>query len=162
MTKKLTISLISLDAFGHVNPLIGVGQQLLERGHRIVFVLSKSWEGKLLKYGFEEEIYCIGDPEQAKRQSENWSKFFLEGDLLKNVSPLEKMKKLSKGIMLEKSKVMSPIIKDIIDRVKPDVVIVDAMLMVPTAFKGQKWVNLNPSNGLYNISSENQPPFGSG
>lgn len=162
MTKKLTILLIPLDAFGHVNPMIGVGQQLLERGHRIVFVLDKSWEGKLLKYGFEEEIYCIGDPEQAKRQSEEWLKLVVEYDFLKNVSPLEKMKGFSRDKMLEKSKVMSPIIKDIIDRVKPNIVIVDTMFMVPTAFKGQKWVNLNPSNGMCNISSENQPPFGSG
>ena len=124
--------------------------------------MDKSWEGKLLKYGFEEQIYSLGKPEQAKRQSEDGLKMIMQFNFLKNISPLEKLKGFSKNKKLERAKALNPIIKDIIDRIKPDAIIIDTMLMIPSAFKGQRWVNFNPSNGLCNIASENTPPFGSG
>lgn len=159
---QLTILEIPQDAFGHVNPQIGVGQQLLQRRHKIVFALDKSWEGKLLKYGFEEQIYSLDNPGQTKRQSEDGLKMVMQFSFLKNISPLEKLKGFSKNKKLKRAKALDPIIKDTIDRIKPDVIIIDTMLMIPLAFKGQRWVNFNLSNGLCNIASENTPPFGSG
>ena len=86
----------------------------------------------------------------------------MQFSFLKNISPLEKLKGFSKNKKLKRAKALDPIIKDTIDRIKPDVIIIDTMLMIPSAFKGQRWVNFNLSNGLCNIASENTPPFGSG
>ena len=45
-----------MEGVGHVNATIGIAEALKDRGHRIVYVVLNSFEGKLKKYGFEEEL----------------------------------------------------------------------------------------------------------
>ena len=57
MANKLTILFAPIDAVGHVNACIGLAEALKDRGHRIVFLVSKPYSGQLFSYGFEEEIF---------------------------------------------------------------------------------------------------------
>jgi UDP:flavonoid glycosyltransferase YjiC (YdhE family) len=59
MNKFLTILFVPIDGIGHVNACIGIAEALKERGHKIIFAISKSWNEKLVKYGFEEELMKI-------------------------------------------------------------------------------------------------------
>ena len=56
MTKMLTILFSAVDGVGHVNACIGLAEVLHKRGHKIVFVVGKEFEGKLTSFGFHEEI----------------------------------------------------------------------------------------------------------
>ena len=43
-------------AYGPTNNCIGIGNELLKRGHRVVFAAERSWQGKLAALGFEEDL----------------------------------------------------------------------------------------------------------
>lgn len=40
--KKLAVFFYCVDAYGHINPFIGVAQQLYNSGHRIIFAIKPS------------------------------------------------------------------------------------------------------------------------
>ena len=90
--KPLNIVFYPMDPVGHVNASIGVAQVLLEAGHRIQFIISELWKGKLVGYGFEEVVV----PQEAKPviddPSANSSHQFQRGGALDSVSPLQKAK----------------------------------------------------------------------
>jgi len=46
-------------AFGPTNNCIGIGAELVRRGHRVVFAAESSWKGRLEPFGFEEELYDL-------------------------------------------------------------------------------------------------------
>ena len=64
MVKKV-ILFTPMDGHGHVNSCVGVAQVLLAKGHRIVFAVDAAWKGKLVKYGFEEELISTDDKEDG-------------------------------------------------------------------------------------------------
>jgi len=70
MSKKLTILIAPVSAVGHMNACIGLAEVLVSRGHKVVFVVDKPYEGKLVSYGFEEEIR----EELKPKDSENGEK----------------------------------------------------------------------------------------
>src|SRR5690625_684034 len=61
MMRKLTIIAAPICAVGHVNATAGLTLPLLSRGHRVIFLLEKSFEGQLSKLGFQEVIYEINE-----------------------------------------------------------------------------------------------------
>ena len=44
-------------AWGPTNNCVAIGNVLLARGHRVVFVVDASFDGELEKRGFEERVF---------------------------------------------------------------------------------------------------------
>ena len=55
-TQPRTFLFMPESAYGPTNNCIGIGNELIERGHRVVFAAEASWAGKLAALGFEEDL----------------------------------------------------------------------------------------------------------
>jgi MGT family glycosyltransferase len=49
-------------AYGPTNNCIGIGNELLRRGHRVVFAAERSWAGRLETLGFVEDLVDLTEP----------------------------------------------------------------------------------------------------
>src|SRR5882724_1349359 len=107
MPKKLTILVAPVPAVGHMNACIGLAEVLLSRGHKVVFIVDKSYEGKLVSYGFEEELLEPSEPlkpndaqngetPKNSKPGEEAAGDLLNSGLLSGVSSVEKLKLMSK------------------------------------------------------------------
>ena len=160
MNRKLTILMTTVNAHGSLNPFIGLSQMLHKAGHRIVFAISESMKGRLEKYGFEEELY----EELCLERSPTTN--FLTMGLVSDKTTFEKVIGYPK-LFLWKLKYFNeetePNISQIIDKIKPDLIINDAMLSIPCIINSKiPWISLIPSNPLVAFDDERFPPFGSG
>ena len=54
--ERRTFLFMPESAYGPTNNCIGIGNELLKRGHRVVFAAERSWEGRLSALGFEEDL----------------------------------------------------------------------------------------------------------
>ena len=163
MTKKLTILFHVVDGVGHVNACIGLAEVLHKRGHKIVFVVRKEFEGKVTPYGFQEEVLDV--PE--KKQDKSISEAVVESGILSCKSSLESVKLMKDSPifdeMLEITIKTEPQIKQIVAKHKPDVYIIDHFIGSPTLIYSDKpWVFLFSGNPLFVIQDERTPPGGSG
>ena len=162
MNRKLTILMTTMNAHGHLNPFIGLSQMLHKAGHRIVFAISESMKGRVEKYGFEEELYV------EPRQEENPMSNFLTMGLVSDRSPFEKMVELvssKMNIVMTKYFVeeIEPNISQIIDKIKPDLIIYDFVFSFPCIINSKiPWICLIPPNPIFALGSEILPPPGSG
>ena len=62
MTNSRTFLFMPESAYGPTNNCIGIGNELLKRGHRVVFAAESSWQGKLAPLGFEEALVDFAPP----------------------------------------------------------------------------------------------------
>ena len=167
MSKKLTILIAPVEGVGHVNACIGLAEVLLSRGHKIIFVTSKEWKGKLAKYGFHEEFYEVPQTKKDFRQIEEVIKSLSESGMFSSMSSLEKMKVTIKSTffdeLVEKTIAIEPQLKQIVDRHKPDLFIVDNFFGSPTLiYSDRPWVFVGSGNPLFYIPDERTPPPCSG
>jgi spore coat polysaccharide biosynthesis predicted glycosyltransferase SpsG len=166
MSNKLTILFAPLDGYGHVNACTGVAEALRDRGHKIVFAIDKSWKGKLLNYGFEEELYCDPSREENEKAGEFWVNFFIKAEKVLPLPPIEHFKGFgteSTELFINQALDNDSKMKEIIDRIKPDVIVVDSYVTTPSILKsGIPWVLLVSANPLVGIQDERTPPCFSG
>lgn len=162
MSNKLTVLIIPMDAFGHVYPAVGIGQQLLQKGHRVVFAIDQTWKGKLVKYGFEEELFSVYTEEENKKASEYWIKLLIETGILQNKTPLEKISLFKPEQVFEKIKKSEPFIDKILEKIQPEVTISDTFMAVPSVVQRKIWINFAPFCPNEIKLDENSPPPYSG
>ena len=62
MSETKTFLFMPESAYGPTNNCIGIGNELLARGHRVVFAAESSWAGKLEAYGFGEDLVDLAPP----------------------------------------------------------------------------------------------------
>ena len=165
-SNRLTILMCPLNEYGHVNPCIGIAKVLQKRGHRIVCAIPREWKGELIKYGFEEQLFT-DKSNINKRPSEDIQKFMLNNGVLNNIPLLEKMRLSLLRLYTEvKSKhhYYNFQIKLIINRVKPDLIVVDSWFTIMPAFaKGSyRWITYHSANPLSLFDNEQMPPPYSG
>ena len=66
-------------AYGPTNNCVGIGDVLLRRGHRVVFVVEESFAGTLEAKGFEERLMRLGPtPEVEEAPGQFWKDFIRE------------------------------------------------------------------------------------
>jgi hypothetical protein len=173
MTKKLTILFAPVEGVGHVNACIGLAESLRDRGHKIVFAIDESFKGKLINYGFVEEILIAKRETNARNDGkaegpgEQIANILVKSGLLSGISSLEKVKNNSRNVFLTKIKnkliEFEPQMKAIINKHKPDVYIIDHFYGSPTLIHSDKpWVFLFSGNPLFVLDDERTPPGASG
>ena len=135
--ERRTFLFMPESAYGPTNNCIGIGHELLKRGHRVVFAAERSWEGKLTALGFEEDLVDLAPaPEDDAEQDAGqfWK------DYIKAISPefrtstAEQLETVTLPIweeLVSGAKYCEPQLKAIIERVGPDVIIEDNVLAFP-------------------------------
>lgn len=136
--KPLTILFWPESAYGPTNNCIGIGDVLRRRGHRVVFAAETSWKGKLTALGFEEELVDLEPPapenEAEQDPGQFWKDFIRETAPEYRKSTREQLETVIKPIwqaLIDGAKYCEPRLKEIIGRVRPDVVVEDNVVAFP-------------------------------
>ncbi|HEY6438178.1 MAG TPA: hypothetical protein VIY47_16420 [Ignavibacteriaceae bacterium] len=169
MPERLTILFAPLDAVGHVNACIGIAEVLRDRGHRIVFAISDNWREKLKIYGFEEELIKLSKKVTVEDPAKFWADMCQKAGMFGPLSPLEKIKSMAgDGFkeIIDRNKTSDPIMKEIVCRIKPDIILIDGFLWMPSLMNsGIPWVwsiSCNPLCIDHAMEDKRLPPATSG
>lgn len=136
-----------------------LAEELRERGHRIVFAVDIAFKGLLIPHGFEEEI-------QEWPKVIDYSNNNISGLNSSNSSPVEKIKNYYLSDVVKKfeiTKQREDYYEKLIERLKPDIIIVESMVCSPALTNsGIPWVWLNFGGPNLYLNDERIPPAWSG
>ncbi|SFR68283.1 glycosyltransferase, MGT family [Agromyces sp. CF514] len=157
-------------AYGPTNNCIGIGNELLKRGHRVVFAAERSWQGKLVALGFEEDLVDLApveEPAEGAEAEQDAGAFWKE--YIQSISPefrkstAEQLETVTLPIWEELAngaKFCEPQLKAIIERVQPDVIIEDNVIAFPALVTaGVPFVRITSCNPLEVPGDEIAPVF---
>lgn len=135
--RPLTILFVPESAYGPTNQCIGIGKVLMDRGHRVVFAAEASWKGKLAALGFEEDLVDLAPPpEEGDDQDAGafWKEFIKETAPEFRKPTIEQLTTFIQPTfqaLIDGSVYCEPQLREIVARVKPDVVVEDNVQCFP-------------------------------
>jgi len=155
--RKLRVLIATIDAHGHTNGPLAIGQALAARGHEVFMETERSWKGRFEKFGIREVYY---GPEDGNKK-EAMLDVILNSCKIFKLNWEEKMQTM--GVMMEPIIQMAmnrePEFKQIVEDVQPDIIIVDSFTCSPThVYSGIPWINIALSNPLFAIDDDRTPP----
>lgn len=163
--KKLTVLFTPLDGWGHINAGLGLAQEMRQRGHRIVFAIDSAFKDKLVPFGVEEEVVKSTAPESAE-DKEYWPRFMEKHCHVLREDGLviaEKFFITAANKMFEDNKDREDQYRQILSRVKPDVIITDNYIASPVLLcSGIPWVWLFSAAPHLGLMDKRIPPVWSG
>ncbi len=169
MSARRTFLFMPESAFGPTNNCIGIGNVLLQQGHRVVFAAESSWRGKLAPFGFEEELVDLAPPPEDTGVETDAGQFWK--DFVRETAPefrkptIEQLDTWVKPVwqqLIDGAKFCEPQLREIIARVQPDVIIEDNVLLFPALVTaGVPFVRIVSCNPL-EIHGPNIAPVFSG
>lgn len=135
-TQPLTILFMPESAYGPTNQCIGIGSALVKRGHRVVFAAEASWKGKLIPFGFEEDLVDLAPPAVDENQDPGafWKDFILQTSpefRKPTIEQIESFVKPTWQALIDGAVYCEPQLREIIARVKPDVIVEDNVVTFP-------------------------------
>ena len=152
---QLTVLFLPESAYGPTNQCIGLGNLLVERGHRVVFASESSWAGKLEPLGFEERLVHLAEPDPAATEEDAgqfWTDFIAETapEFRKStVEQLETFVKPTYQALIDGAMYAEPALRKIVDEVRPDVLVEDNVVLFPAlATSGAPFVRIVSCNPL--------------
>ncbi|MBG0821336.1 glycosyl transferase [Planomonospora sp. ID91781] len=162
----LTILFMPESAYGPTNNCIGIGDILRKRGHRVVFAAEASWKGKLTALGFEEDLVDLAPPaEEEQDAGQFWKDFIRDTAPEYRKSTAEQLETVTKPIwdaLIDGAKYCEPQLKEIIERVQPDVIVEDNVIAFPALVTaGKPFVRIVSCNPL-EVRGEGVAPVFSG
>jgi MGT family glycosyltransferase len=168
--QPLTILFMPESAYGPTNQCVGIGKVLLERGHRVVFAAEASWKGKLAPLGFEEDLVDLAPPEEPVEGQEVDAGAFWK-DYIREIAPvlqkptidqLEGFMRPTWQALIDGSMYCDPHLKEIIARVRPDVIVEDNVVAFPALLTAEApYVRIVSCNPL-EVKGPGVPPTYSG
>lgn len=167
MSEKLTVLFLPESAYGPTNQCIGLGNLLLQRGHRVVFTSESSWKGQLEPFGFDERLVDLAEPDPNASDDAGafWTEFIAETAPEFRKSTTEQLDTFIKPTyqaLIDGAKYCEPALKKIIDEVRPDVLVEDNVVLFPAlTTSGAPFVRIVSCNPL-EIPGENIAPAFSG
>ena len=150
MSRPLTVMFAPINMVGPINASIGMAEVLTAAGHRVVFAVKSEWKGKLTALGYEEEIIGGENESTGKGPIE----CFVEEieSSMGSGNKLEKRKNLIKLYIEHATKELieeDPLMEEIVQRVKPDVILIDNEFWFPSLMgSGIPWVLVMTCNPL--------------
>jgi MGT family glycosyltransferase len=164
--RSLTILFMPESAYGPTNNCIGIGDVLRRRGHRVVFAAEASWKGKLEALGFEEDLVDLAPPpEEEQDPGQFWKDFIRDTAPEYRKTTAEQLETVTKPIweaLIDGAKYCEPQLKEIIARVKPDVIVEDNVIAFPALVTaGKPFVRIVSCNPL-EVRGADIPPVFSG
>ncbi|MEU9831224.1 glycosyltransferase [Streptosporangium sp. NPDC048047] len=163
---SLTILFMPESAYGPTNNCIGIGDILRKRGHRVVFAAEASWKGKLEALGFEEDLVDLAPPSEEEQDAgQFWKDFIRDTAPEYRKTTAEQLETVTKPIweaLIDGVKYCEPQLREIIGRVRPDVIVEDNVITFPALLTaGKPFVRIVSCNPL-EVRGENVPPVFSG
>ena len=158
-TRSLTILFMPESAFGPTNQCIGVGDVLRRRGHRVVFAAEASWRGKLTALGFEEDLVDLApapEPVDGDETEQDPGAFWKE--FIRDTAPEFRKPTVEQlatfmaptwQALIDGARYCEPQLREIIARVRPDVVVEDNVVAFPALMTaGVPFVRIMSCNPL--------------
>lgn len=152
---QLTVLFLPESAYGPTNQCIGLGNLLLERGHRVVFASESSWAGKLEPFGFVERLVDLAEPDPDATEEDAgqfWTDFIAETapEFRKSTTEqLETFVKPTYQALIDGAKYAEPQLRAIIAEERPDVIVEDNVVLFPAlTTSGAPFVRIVSCNPL--------------
>lgn len=136
-TTPRTFLFMPESAYGPTNNCIGIGNELLKRGHRVVFAAERSWKGKLEALGFEEALVDFAPPAEGDDEEDAgafWKEYIKEVSPEFRKSTTEQIATVTLPIWdaaIEGAQYCEPQLREIIERIRPDAIIEDNVVAFP-------------------------------
>jgi len=153
-------------AWGPTNNCVAIANVLVERGHRVVFVVDASFEGELESRGFEERVMRMAPPEEdADPTADPWAEFIRVTAPEFRKPTIEQIETVTKPIweaLVAGARYSHERIMEIWDDIHPDVVCTDNVTGYPAVeLTGKPWVRFVSANPL-EMRDRDLPPVLSG
>ena len=135
--RPLTVLFLPESAYGPTGNCIGIGDVLLQRGHRVVFAAEASWKGKLEPLGFVEDLVDLAPPPEGDDESDPgafWKEFIRETspEFRKPTSQqLQTFIAPTYQALIDGVKYCEPHLREIVARQQPDVIVEDNVVIFP-------------------------------
>lgn len=162
----LTILFMPESAYGPTNNCIGIGNELLRRGHRVVFAAEASWKGRLAPMGFVEDLVDLAPPpadDTPQDAGQFWKDFIRETapEFRKpTIEQLETFMAPTWQALIDGAKYCEPQLRDILGRQQPDVVVEDNVVCFPALLThGAPFVRIMSCNPLELPGPDIAPPY---
>lgn len=164
--QKLTVLFMPESAYGPTNQCIGIGHRLVKLGHRVVFAAEASWAGKLTKLGFEEDLVNLAPPAPADANADAgqfWTDFIrtTAPEFKKpTIEQLESFIKPTWQALIDGAIYCEPQLRQIIQRVNPDVIVEDNVVAFPALLtSGKPFIRIVSCNPLEMKGAKIAPTF---
>jgi MGT family glycosyltransferase len=159
-----TIIFFPEGAYGPTNNCVGIGDMLRRRGHRVVFVVEESFAGTLEAKGFEERLMRLGPPPEVEEEpGQFWKDFIRETAPVFRTSTRAQLRSFiapTFEALLDGARYVDDRLREIIDEVKPDVIVEDNVLTFPAILaSGRPWVRIVSCNPAEIKDPMVPPPF---
>jgi MGT family glycosyltransferase len=131
---KKVIALFPEAAFGPALNSVGIGQALEKLGHKVVFLSDPGFLDVYKGYGFEAHPVNLSEPLPPEEMAKFWVDF-INGHIPNfRKSPLDQIDNYVKGcweMIVESAKWAEKDLPSVLDKVNPDVVCVDNVILFP-------------------------------
>jgi MGT family glycosyltransferase len=151
-------------AYGPTNNCVGIGERLLERGHRVVFVIEESFEGTLAARGFEEALMRLGPkPAVPELPGQFWKDFIRDTAPVFRRPTIEQLAGFIQPTwraLVDGSRYVQPRLRELFAELEPDVIVQDNVVGFPAVVTaGVPWVRIVSCNPLELRDSALPPVF---
>ncbi len=159
-----TIVFFPEGAYGPTNNCVGIGEHLLEHGHRVVFVIEESFEGTLAERGFEERLMRLGPrPEVEEAPGQFWKDFIRDTAPIFRQPTIEQLAGFIQPTweaLTDGSRYVEPRLNEIFAELRPDVIVEDNVVGFPAVVTADApWVRIASCNPLEMPDPELPPVF---
>ncbi len=153
-------------AFGPTNNCVGIGRVLLERGHRVVFVVEESFAGTLEAQGFEEALMRLKPPPEVEEAPGQFWKDFVRDTAPEFRKPtIEQLETFILPVwqeLVDGARYVDDRLREIFGELEPDVIVEDNVVGFPAVLaSGKPWVRIVSCNPL-ELKDPALPPTFSG
>ena len=163
-----TVLFMPESAHGPTNNCIGIGDVLRRRGHRVVFAAEASWRGRLTALGFEEDLVDLAPPPEGSAEQDAgqfWKDFIRDTAPEFRKPTIDQLETWVMPVWVELiagARYCQPRLLDIVDRVRPDVIVEDNVVAFPALnTAGVPFVRIVSCNPL-EMKGPDIPPVFSG
>jgi MGT family glycosyltransferase len=151
-------------AYGPTNNCVGIGQVLVERGHRVVFVIEESFAGSLEAQGFEERLMRLGPPPEVEEEpGQFWKEFIRDTAPVFRKPTIEQLAEFIEPTwraLCDGARYVDDRLREIFDEVEPDVIVEDNVVCFPAIHHSRRpWVRIVSCNPLEVKDAEIPPVF---
>jgi MGT family glycosyltransferase len=140
-------------AWGPTNNLVALGNHLLERNIRTVFVVEESFEGELVARGFEERLMRLTPPpEGGETVGEGWAEFVRVTSPEFRKPTIEQLETVTApiwGEFVEGAEYSHDRLTQIWSELRPDAIVLDCVASFPSvSLAGCPWTRVVSANPL--------------